>query len=108
VDWERRYTQRYEEYIYQGVQASNVEQVGREKGLSWDQVNGIFNHKFNQKKENWGEVKCLCIDEVRKRKSHNNFVTVVGDIQGGELLEVIDSYKQEESSAEPLTAAIDA
>lgn len=97
VDWERRYTQRYEEYIYQRVQASNIEQVRREEGLSWDQVNGIFDYKFNLKKnENWGEVKRLCIDEISKRKGHDNFVTVVGDIAGGELLEVIDSHKQEE------------
>jgi len=49
-----------------------------------------------KKKENWGEVKRLCIDEISKRKGHDNFVTVVGDIEGGGLLEVIDSHKQEE------------
>ena len=50
VDWERRYTQRYEEYIYQRVQNTSMEQVSREEGLSWDQVQGIFRHKFAQKK----------------------------------------------------------
>lgn len=50
VDWERRYTQRYEEYIYQRVQSTSVEQISREEKLSWDQVQGIFNHKFAQKK----------------------------------------------------------
>jgi len=43
VDWERRYTQRYEEYVYQRVQSANIEQVSRDEDLSWDQVQGIFN-----------------------------------------------------------------
>lgn len=51
VDWERRYTQRYEKYIYQRVQATTIEQVSREEDLSWDQVQGIFNHRFNQSKK---------------------------------------------------------
>ena len=50
VDWERRYTQRHEEYIYQKVQSTNIEQVSREEELSWDQVQGIFKHKFAPKK----------------------------------------------------------
>ena len=44
VDEGRRYTQRYEEYIYHRVQVTTVEQVKREEELSWDQVQGIFNH----------------------------------------------------------------
>jgi transposase len=51
VDWERRYTQRYENYIYQRVQATTIEQVSREEELSWDQVQGIFNYRFNQAKK---------------------------------------------------------
>jgi transposase len=55
VDWERRYTQRYENYIYQRVQATTIEQVSREEDLSWDQVQGIFNHRFNHSKKQTGE-----------------------------------------------------
>jgi transposase len=55
VDWERRYTQRYENYIYQRVQATTIEQVSREEDLSWDQVQGIFNYRFNQVKKRIGE-----------------------------------------------------
>ena len=43
VDEGRRYTQRYEEYIYHRVQVTTVEQVKREEELSWAQVQGIFN-----------------------------------------------------------------
>jgi transposase len=97
VDWERRYTQRYEEYVYQRVQSASVEQVSRDELLSWDQVQGIFNHQFSlKKKDNWEEVKRVSIDEVSKRKGHQNFVTVVSNIDAGELLEVIDSHKQDD------------
>jgi transposase len=50
VDWKRRYTQRYEEYVYQRVQSASVEQVSRDEYLSWDQVQGIFDHQFSLKK----------------------------------------------------------
>jgi transposase len=37
----------------------------------------------------------LSIDEISKRKGHKDFVTVVCDIDGGNLVEVIDSHKQD-------------
>ncbi len=97
VFWERRYTQRYEENIYQRVQSSSIEQVSREEGLSSEKIQGIFDHKSKEiKKKEWGEVKRLSIDEISMRKGHQDFVTVVGDIDQGKLIEVIDSHKQED------------
>jgi transposase len=55
VDVGRRYTQRYEEYIYHRVQVTTVEQVKREEELSWDQIQGIFNHQRSQVKKPHGE-----------------------------------------------------
>ena len=55
VDVGRRYTQRYEEYIYHRVQVTTVEQVKREEELSWDQIQGIFNHQREQVKKPHGE-----------------------------------------------------
>jgi transposase len=37
----------------------------------------------------------LSIDEISKRKGHKDFVTVVCDIERGDLVEVIDSHKQD-------------
>lgn len=97
VSCERRYTQRYEEKIYQRVQSSSIEQVSREEGLSSEKVQGIFDHKSKEvKKQEWGEVKRLSIDEISMRKGHQDFVTVVGDIDRGKLIEVIDSHKQKD------------
>lgn len=96
IDWQRRYTQRYEAYIYESVQHSTVEQVSREEGLTWDQTHGIFKRQYGLKKnENWSPITRLSIDEISKRKGHKDFVTVVCDVDKGDLVEVIDSHKQD-------------
>lgn len=43
---------------------------------------------MTKKTEGWQGVKRLGIDEVSKRKGHQNFVTVVGDIEAGKLIEL--------------------
>jgi transposase len=54
IDWQRRYTQRFEAYIYESVQHSTIEQVSREEGLTWDQVHGIFTRQYKLKKMELG------------------------------------------------------
>ncbi|MDB9496368.1 transposase family protein [Spirulina major CS-329] len=51
VERGRRFTQRYEKYVYERVIASSVEQVRREEDLSWDQVNRIHQHQYEIKKK---------------------------------------------------------
>jgi len=95
VDKGRQYTCRYEEYIYQQVQLTTIEQVSRVEGLTYDRVEGIFNHQYElKKKESWAGAKRIAIDEVSHRKGQRNFATVVGDLEAGRLLEVIDSHQQ--------------
>lgn len=43
-DWKRRYTQRYEEWVYWRVQYGSLEQICRDEQLSMDEVKGIINH----------------------------------------------------------------
>ena len=89
------YSRGYESAVYQRVQTTSIEQVSREEDLSWNQVQGIFKHQFDSKKKaTWGKVKRLSIDEISQRKGHQDFATVVCDIDRGELLEVIDSHHQ--------------
>ena len=54
VDKGRQYTCRYEEYIYQQVQLTTIEQVSRMEGLTYDRVEGIFNHQYELKKKRVG------------------------------------------------------
>ncbi|MDC0831891.1 helix-turn-helix domain-containing protein [Geitlerinema sp. CS-897] len=51
IETGRRFTRRYEEYIYERVIASSVEQVKREEDLSWHQVNGIHQQVYERKKK---------------------------------------------------------
>jgi len=47
----RRHTQRYEENIYARVQQSSMSQIGREEGLSYDEIKGIFTQVNSGKKK---------------------------------------------------------
>jgi len=97
MDAGRQYTRRYEEQIYQQVQLSSIEQVSRVERLSFDRIQGIFKHQYAQEKNSgWERVKRIGIDEISKRKGHQNFATVIGDMEAGKLIEVIDSHQQEE------------
>jgi len=49
-----------------------------------------------KRKKDWQGIKKVGIDEISKRKGHKNFVTVVGDLEKGELIEVIDSHQKDE------------
>jgi len=59
LDVKRRHTQRYEQNIYERAKQSNMEQIGREEGLSYDEIKGIF-EQVNKKKPNWKRVKRIC------------------------------------------------
>ena len=97
LDRKRRHTQRYEQNIYARVQQSSMEQIGREEGLSYDEIKGMFTHVHSGKKKScWESVKRVSIDEISMRKGKGSLVTVVSDIEGGNLIEMIDSHRQQE------------
>jgi hypothetical protein len=58
---------RYEEYIYQQVQLSSIEQVSRVEGLTFERIQGIFKHEYAQKKTKDGKE----LSELGLRKSVN-------------------------------------
>ncbi|MEG4228775.1 ISL3 family transposase [Microcoleus sp. N9_A2] len=108
LDIKRRHPQRYEQNIYERVKQSNMEQIGREEELSYHEIKGIFDQVNKaQKKINWGEAKRISLDEISMRKGQENFVTVVGDISEGNLIEMIDSHRSEEIIEVLMTQAIE-
>jgi transposase len=54
LDKKRRHTQRYEQNIYTRVQKSSMEQIGREEGLSYDEIKSIFTHVHSSRKKTVG------------------------------------------------------
>lgn len=51
----RKYTQRYEEYIYEKVKELTVEQVSRTEQISAEQVERIF-HRISRIKKKTGGI----------------------------------------------------
>ncbi len=96
LDMKRRHTQRYEQNIYERVKQSSMEQIGREEGLSYDEIKGIFERTNKHKKKRIGRLNEFVKGEISMRKGQGNFVTVVGDISEGNLIEMIDSHRCEE------------
>jgi len=47
---------------------TTIEQVSSVEGLTYDRVEGIFNHQYELKKESWAGAKRIRIDEVSHRK----------------------------------------
>ena len=54
MDVKRRHTQRYEKNIYERVKQASMEQIGREEGLSYDEIKGIFEQVNTIKKNRIG------------------------------------------------------
>lgn len=97
VPWRRSHSSRYEENIYQRVLSSSIEQVSREESLSYRQIDGIFKRVSQlYKKKDWTQVERVSIDEISMRKGQRDFVTLVSNVDTGNLLSVIDSHKQSE------------
>jgi transposase len=90
VEFHHRHTRRYEENIHEKVKHSSIEQVSQEEKLSRDKVQRIFNFIETRKKPTWGHPKRIGIDEFAQRKGHQNFDTVVSDIDKGKPLEIIE------------------
>ena len=96
LSWRRRHTQRYEAQIFERIKGASIEKVAREEGLSFDEVEGIFNSvSESQVKKKWEPVHRISIDEITMRKGHKNFKTVVSDLERGKLIEVIDGHRPE-------------
>ena len=53
MDWKRHHSKRYEEYVWQRIKVSTVEQVSQEE-LSVEEVKGIFDHVNAQRKKHMG------------------------------------------------------
>lgn len=95
MDWQRRHTQRYEDKIFERIQGTSIEKVAQEEGLSFDEIEGIFKHVSQRHvKKKWKPVSRISLDEVAMRKGHKDFKTVVGDLDRGKLIEVINGHTQ--------------
>ena len=63
--------------------------------LSREKVQSIFNHIEESKEKDWGNPKKIGIDEFAQKKGHQDFVTVVSDIEAGKPLEILEGRESD-------------
>ncbi|WP_438802929.1 ISL3 family transposase [Laspinema palackyanum] len=96
VDWKRRHTLRYETNIFDRVISSSIAKVASVEGLSYDEIEGIFNHMAKkQEDKHWLEAKRISIDEIAMHKGHQDYKAVICDLDKNKLIEVIDGRTQD-------------
>ncbi len=96
IEWKRRHTLRYEKNVFERVKSSNIATVALVEGLSYDEVQGIFNHRAsNIAEQQWLGVSRISLDEIAMRKGHKNYKAVLCDLDKKKLIEVIDGRTQD-------------
>jgi transposase len=97
VGHKRRYTRRYEEYIYSLCQKCDHTAVAELEGLTFDRVQGIFERQAQEQLVPWTErlFRCLNIDEISNKKRHGEYLLVVSSADLGGVLDVLPDRKKE-------------
>lgn len=96
IESKRRHTLRYEKNIFERVKSSNIAQVASDEGLSYDEIQGIFNHwASNLADQQWLGVRRISLDEIAMRKGHKNYKAVLCDLDKNQLIEVVDGRSQD-------------
>jgi transposase len=93
----QHHTIRYEAMIYERVKNCSIEEMSREEGLVWEEVELIFNHFAKElEKEEWEAPERISLDEFSNLKGHKDFITTIVELNNKILLDVIKGHKQEE------------
>jgi transposase len=96
IESKRRHTLRYEKNIFERVKSSNISQVASVEGLSYDEIEGIFNHRASQiVEQQWIGATRISLDEIAMRKGHKNYKAVICDLDRHKLIEVVDGRTQD-------------
>ena len=97
VGHKRRYTYRYEAYIYQLCQKCDFTAVAVLEGLSFDIVQGSFERQAQEALTGGAErlFRCLNIDEISNKKGHQEYLLVISSADLGCVLDVLPNRKQD-------------
>lgn len=91
-----RFTALFEAVAIDWLLEANISAVSRRMGLSWDELDGIQQRAVCRGLQRREEVKAtyVGVDETSFQKRHE-YVTVVTNIETGEVIHVADDRKQE-------------
>ena len=98
VAWRRHQTLRFEQEVYNRCLDSSQKAVAEALQLSRITVRGIFKRyaKKHQRRQHFGTVRVLGMDEIALRKRHKQYVLVLSDLDRRYVLTVLPSREQAE------------
>lgn len=90
-----RFTGLFECLVIDWLRETSTAAVGRRLGLSWDEVDGIMSRAVDRGlgRREVAAPERIGVDETSYQKRHE-YVTVVSDLDGGVVLEVMDDRTQ--------------
>lgn len=98
VEFGTRFTQRYEQYIYDQCMERSHAAVAKHEGVSDTVVRKIYDSYAVASVHPQGRpkaIRVLGIDEISMRKGHRDFVCVITDIDRRRVIEVLDDRLKE-------------
>jgi transposase len=97
----RRYTARYERYIYEQYRENSIQEIHRLEGIGYKAAEGIFYRQAQADLENQGLclVKRLGVDEISMKKRHRQFILVLSDLDRNCVIAVLEERHKEKLEA---------
>lgn len=97
----RRYTIRYERYIYQQYRENSIQEIQRLEGIGYKAAEGIFYRQAQADLEKQGPclVKRLGVDEISMKKRHRQFILVLSDLDRNCVIAVLEERHKENLEA---------
>lgn len=96
----RRYTKRYERYIYRQYKENSIQAIRRQEGLGYKAAEGIFYRQAEAALQDHRPVlKRLGIDEISLKKRHKQFILVISDLDRNCVIAVLEERHKEQLEA---------
>jgi len=97
----RRYTVRYERYIYEQYRENSIQAIHRLEGIGYKAAEGIFYRQAQADLENQGLrlVRRLGVDEISMKKRHRQFILVLSDLDRNCVIAVLEERHKEKLEA---------
>jgi transposase len=96
----RRYTKRYESYIYRQYKENSIQEIRRQEGVGYKAAEGIFYRQAEAALQKPRPVlKRLGIDEISLKKRHKQFILVISDLDRNCVIAVLEERHKEQLEA---------
>lgn len=96
IGFRRRYTERFEQDVYQRAQEKSISATMREVQLGYTATAGIFYRqaRLEQQRTPRKAFRILGIDEIALEKGHKDFILILSDLERHIVLDVLPNRKK--------------